>query len=615
VRRPRVARGGTPGARPGSSPARLAAALAAAAAAAALAGCAAHAPSRGANALGERPVAVQLHVHGHSHHNGVAKPGSMAWHSDFAKSSDYDVLWWSDHTEILDPSPVFVVPIRRGALAADSLGIEFGAGGRGRLGAMVPRATGGRPEVRVSGDTLLVGLHSSGGDAFDSLSYRMAESLHRPRRIRSFAFARPLWSEPRLRLRVDLVASGPDAHATLRVPLSWHRIGGRSVQQSISVRLVGGPGEPEVRVRAPEAVDVDLPIVPGERDVEIPLLDYARLLPGGEDNTVTDIEIGVAARRGATARVELRRIELSSARTRPEESWASLERIAARCARDYGLAEFVGGESNRARVHMNAFLPDGADGLAALWPIPAAGAFAESLVARVHAAGGLVSFNHMFGVRTDATLPPEAEQSAHAVVLAESLLTVRAYGADLLEVGYRNRGGADLMHHVAVWDYLTAHGLYLPGTGVTDSHGDEYGPQMTNPFVTWVWSRGRDRTSLIDALRRGRVTFGDPFAFGGSLDFAVEGTPMGGAHACAGDSTRIDVDLRGAGGAELRLVQALLGSSRRGEVEYVARRVVDDPTRPVAVDTRRPSFVRFELWQEGRAIAVTNPVRLLKPSP
>ncbi len=594
--------------------------LAALLAASALAGCAAHgAPRRRErNAGGERPVAVQLHVHGHSHHNSPEKPGSMSWHSDFAKAAGYDVLWWSDHTNFLDQRNGFYLQLHAAAIDTATFGILFPRRGRNEVGYMEPIVTGGRAKAGLSDGRLTIALTSRGRDAFDRMSYRLCESERGRRRVRGFDLARPLYCEPSLLLRAELGASGPDASAVIELPLSWHRFDGRSIQQSLVFRLRRGAGPPRAAVRGRHSVEVDLFVGPGEQAIEIPLLRYARLLPEGDDNTTTDIRLGVEARCGGTARATFWDVALVSRRPQPDSAWASLRGLAARGARQWGLEEYLGGESNRTAVHMNAFLADDSTAFAALWPIPPYAGFSDSLVARVHAAGGLVSFNHMFGTRTSDALPADDDQTKRAAALAESLLAVRVYGADLLEVGYLRRGGADLPHHLWVWDYLNARGLFINGTGVSDSHGNEYDASMPNPFVTWVWSRGTDRPRLIAGLRDGRATFGNPLAFHGSLDFTVDGTPMGGVRVCESDSALLRVeargidDVRGGAGVEVRLVQAAIEPDG-ATLRYVERRMLADTAQPVVLDTRRPSLVRLEAWRGSEPLAFTNPVRLLKP--
>ncbi len=53
---------------------------------------------------GLEAYSVQMHIHGHSHHNGAGRPGSMQWHSHFAAETGLDVLWWTDHSEMFDLS-------------------------------------------------------------------------------------------------------------------------------------------------------------------------------------------------------------------------------------------------------------------------------------------------------------------------------------------------------------------------------------------------------------------------------------------------------------------------------------------------------------------------------
>jgi hypothetical protein len=123
--------------------------------------------------------------------------------------------------------------------------------------------------------------------------------------------------------------------------------------------------------------------------------------------------------------------------------------------------------------------------------------------------------------------PPRALQAAGAGAtdeefrdIADPLLELRALGADLLEVGYLYRGVGSLDDHLRLWDLALANGIRLVGTGTTDSHGGVWGPDMIpNPFASWVWAASPSAPDLIDGMRRGRVAFGDPFAWESELGF------------------------------------------------------------------------------------------------
>ena len=145
---------------------------------------------------------------------------------------------------------------------------------------------------------------------------------------------------------------------------------------------------------------------------------------------------------------------------------------------------------------------------------------AQYVVQRAHDRGNVVSYNHLFGASSNSTGGPDPQTTV------DDLATVEVYGADILEVGYRARGGHDLDTHLWVWDELAKKGLYLVGTGVGDSHGLAPGDwiQRTNNMISWIYADAPTRASLVDGLKRGRVYFGDLTQFDGKVDIT---TPQG----------------------------------------------------------------------------------------
>ncbi|MBM4393992.1 MAG: hypothetical protein FJ090_22930, partial [Deltaproteobacteria bacterium] len=134
-------------------------------------------------------------------------------------------------------------------------------------------------------------------------------------------------------------------------------------------------------------------------------------------------------------------------------------------------------------------------------------------VDQAHGEGSIVALAHMFGTGDD--VPGEAKRRSTVMQTMAELLTAEAYGCDLLEVGYRERGGT-LEDHLAVWDTLTEHGIYLTGTGVSDNHQDVEWSLFPNNLVTWVSSPSDGRDDLAWNLRRGVAWFGDPDYFPGA---------------------------------------------------------------------------------------------------
>ncbi len=103
-------------------------------------------------------------------------------------------------------------------------------------------------------------------------------------------------------------------------------------------------------------------------------------------------------------------------------------------------------------------------------------------VPQIHAAGGLVSYNHPYGYG-DPALLPVTQQDALLAQVAKQLLptatTKAALGADLLEVGYNKRQGVDLAHHVALWDVMSRNAVFLTGNGTATTTSGRTGSGST----------------------------------------------------------------------------------------------------------------------------------------
>ena len=224
------------------------------------------------------------------------------------------------------------------------------------------------------------------------------------------------------------------------------------------------------------------------------------------------------------------------------------------------------------------------------------------LVAGIHGRGGLVSLNHMFGTGLEG-----AETQWDREDLLEHLVEEQLYGADLIEVGYRDRGGHDLADHLWVWDQLLARGLRPIGVGVSDSHGgpNQRWRRFGNNFVSWIWAPTSDQGDLLEGLRGGRVFFGDPTAFDGRLDLVAGDVRMGGELRSEAEQVDVRLELEGAReGWRLRWISA---GELLGEEDLEPGALTRE--RSVAV----PGHVRVELVDaEGVVVLVSNPLWLVR---
>ena len=579
------------------------------------------APAAAASSDAERPISVQLHVHG-SFSEGI---GSIDSHSWEATDVGADVIWWSDHDfritghghvstfgfeDETEPMPsdgrVIARRKKKHALVKALVPVESGAIAPGGSEFVAGDAREGEKSFRITATS----------DAPEFAGRRFAITADRS------LLKRPLATEVTLLLSVLPEQISSDARPVIEITLSEHppREGLPFEPYRLQYVLDDAVKEP---VRVGTTFVVPVPFKPGEwNDLALPVSrDAVRGFPfiAGEDNSLFQIVVGVEARDGATAsaRFDDLRIEQVLSGT---AVFDRQKRLIDEVARDYPkLRELQGVELSWIGPHLNEFSldtrlvdyaeleqrrPDGES--AADWRRRAT----RLLVDDIHARGGLVSFNHMYG-----TMMEGAERRATREEVLDELRRERVFGADILEVGYRDRGGHPLEDHLWVWDRLALDGLFLVGTGVSDSHG---GPSQRwrtdqNNFLSWIWARSPEKADLLDGLRAGRVFFGDIVLFDGAVDLVTpSGTRMGQIVVRETPSEDVEVRIDGLkSGDSVRLIVS--GSE-------IARWTADGAsfrkTQRVALDPSHPTVVRVEAYtSDGVAKVLSNPITFLPQMP
>jgi len=252
----------------------------------------------------------------------------------------------------------------------------------------------------------------------------------------------------------------------------------------------------------------------------------------------------------------------------------------------------------------------------------------DTLVPQIHAAKGLVSYNHPYGYGDEARLPA-ARQGALLVQVARALLPTAtrpaAVGADLIEVGYPLRQGVDLAHHVALWDVMSRNAVFLTGNGTSDDHFGQNWSGIKNNWVTSTWAASTAEADLLASLAAGRAWCGSLASYRGSLDLLVDGScPMGSASVSRLTSRQLVASAtRIPAGGSLQILQgavdyagtAGLAANTRVIGAYPAARLAGGPVSQ-RVDTRQGSFVRTQvLSSSGTVIGLSNPVWLLRSAP
>jgi hypothetical protein len=248
----------------------------------------------------------------------------------------------------------------------------------------------------------------------------------------------------------------------------------------------------------------------------------------------------------------------------------------------------------------------------------------RDMIGRVHAGGGVVSWNHPLGFGAGPQLSQaEADQRRRQFFAARSADDF--LGADVLEVGYALRGFEPFAQHLAFWDTFSRRARWLTGNGVSDDHSGRDWRPLSNGFLTGLWAASTGQADLVQALAAGRTFTYHPNACPGlDLDTLVDGeVPMGKASVSSRTSRTIEIGATALpGGSTVELV--------RGPVDFTGQ----DPatavvagfpasafgtggtgTVAVSVNTAASCFVRPQVRRNGTLVATGNPTWLLRAPP
>ena len=511
--------------------------------------------------------AAQLHLHG-PFSEGV---GSVESHA-LVNRDRVDVLWWSEH-DFRATSYRCVARFRFEELEsplADGEGWEPRTlrERRGQKWVAPWPQVGALPgKLRIVGEayegtgSLRVTATGNGRGSGDYLTvFETTRNLQRRSLAGELTLVLAVRPEP-------LDVAGDEAAAVVEVELSEHLLDGRLVQPSVRF-LLGAAGEPW-RDGAVYSVPVAAAIgVWQEHRLELTEA-VRRGFPefAAEDNSLHRLSLGVQVAGRARASVLFDDLRVLQGRPGADMFAAQLELLARAEAADSELVHLQGAELSYTPLHLNEFSLDTRQpDYDALSRLAAQGlrkpcthepllrcsrcteretgfdeALTRLLVEDIHARGGLVSFNHPFGAG-----PAGPGREAGREGTLEELSSSRVFGVDLLEVGYRDRGGHPLEDHLWLWDQLARAGNFLVGIGVSDAHAAGAREDAANDMISWIYAPAPTKPALLEGLRRGRVYFGDPDHFEGSLDLVTsQGFRMGSVVVSEAASERVTVIARG----------------------------------------------------------------------
>ena len=370
---------------------------------------------------------------------------------------------------------------------------------------------------------------------------------------------------------------------------------------------------------------VDVPVPRGVwTTVELDLVnDAAALWPDSDprDNALNGTQFWATARNGGTADVyfaDLRRTPLGDYDPIGLQR-SMLDRLAplAPALRTYPGFEY----SYDDQEHINGFggsrTPFDYDSLPntsrrPLYPDYGPG-LAPALVQHIHDSGGLASLNHLLGYVPHATRSA-AEQAAATKRAVVGLLANGAAGADLLEVGYRQRGGFDLEHQLWLFDAMTRNGVWITGNGTSVEHTGLAWDAQTNRAYTSTWAATTDEADQLAALRAGRAFVGFLGDFDGTLDLRLDSGPMGSISVSTRTRRQLRIDVTGLpqGGA-VEVVRIAVDRAGAADPtpgsQVVARLSAAALAQPfLQVDTAQPVAYRVNVVDAGgQVVAFSQP--------
>jgi hypothetical protein len=445
---------------------------------------------------------------------------------------------------------------------------------------------------------------------------------------------------------LPVTADGIDTYLEIRVALSYRPATGTrpAGQYMLSYRLSAAPSSYSTQQLLGI---VTKQVTPGAwQQVQLdPIADITQLWPDmlAIDNSFQDIWFGVSTQNQQVAEGYFANVVFTRTMTDSASILANQQTIKNTLSTTYpGITLPRGREISFYDRHINGFGP-GADEFidytanANAWSNSPGWQQTAGYVAQIQAAGGLASFNHPFGTGAQKPSALSSQDSTLLQVFA-SLLQYDVCGADILEVGFQERGGstvdggtkvvADIAHHFALWDMLSRNSRWITATGVSDNHIGlaKQWARDQNRFLTYPWAPSPAEADQLAALSSGRAYVGELGSFTGLLDLQVDNVvAMGQVSIIAGLTSRT-LTVIAAGlptGSTVNVVQGPIdcpGAATTSPGTVVVGSFPDvafaTGTAQLTIDTTASTFVRVTVvTSAGRTVAFSNPIYLINGVP
>jgi hypothetical protein len=454
-------------------------------------------------------ISAQMHIHG-SLSEGNA---SMAYHTEQARGTNVDLLWWTDHDYFYYPEHFLEIdgaqfdrcvthhkmetwPTSRTTTIAWEL--QTSNAKESSFEALEEAAMAGKCGARISAKA-----HRSASQQFSIYTQTVTPRFN----------YKSLLGDVSLSFSFRPEVDNDAAELFVYVPLSESAVG-ESDSASRQIRFYYSSND-DTKESNSNIYYVEMKGTPGEwASVSHNITDLARAHFGDDavDLHAEFIRIVIATSDAQEGSFDIDSIRWEQAhvgeqlRQRQEEYLSSLPEP---------TMHLVGQEiSLLGQLHLNAFgpsVPFVPYWKGDLWD-------GNSVTDFVRSHGGLTACTHMFGVGVGISDEGREEMVED---VTQDLLQTNAHGCELIEVGYRARIGA-LQDFLTVWDTLGTEGIYLTGLGVSDIHNQADWRTYINNFVTWIQTASSDESDLMWGLQRGAAWFGDASYFPDGVEMTFQ---------------------------------------------------------------------------------------------
>jgi hypothetical protein len=554
---------------------------------------------------GQKLYTAQMHLHGYSNHNGSGKPGSLQWHSKFADSTNTDIIWWSEHRPVYEQDFLYEFKFTNGIYDSINNVIVGLSGNEVNPIKWIGNSDAGIIQVDMTSDTL--NLNFSDVDSTSTLIYCSFVPRGTKGKLKGLKrFVRPLVSKPMVSFDLSIADNFDVSNSKIYVEyfLSYHLYDQPKQQKLIYNFTTDSLLNHYEQLDSSELI-INHQVLIGNNEIILDIENDAQMLKDGKDNVIQDMQIKLKTKNNKKVEVKFSHFQLSSIIQEDSLNYLKISNYLTEYKNRYKIQQILGTEITMnfdETTHFNAFLPDSSSQVS-MWKDELELNNVEVVVPQIHSAGGVVSLNHPFG--TNFEIDYET-QEFRTDTMAQYLLNISAFGCDIIEVGYLQRGGVDINHHLKLWDILTANQLYLYGNGVSDLHGGDWIQNNVN-FVTYLWADDSSATNLIKSIKKGKFYFGDERIFKDKFFFSVGTATMGDRVIAESIEAPVHIKIDNIpANAIFKLTQGLIQPGLI--VEYLYNDSIIDWQNPPCLNISQPNFVRLSMFIDSEPVFYSNPI-------